>query len=271
MKTYTIYMATCLVNGKRYVGITKQGLAKRKRRHLYLAQKGNTGCNRLYDAIRKYGEDSFQWQSIATAETEKEAFKIERALIKKIRKFSEEYNVTDGGEGGGRSAGAPFPEDARAKLREIGLQNKDRWALYSHLGPKASSKKVVCLNTGEVYESASAASRATGRAKSLIIEVCLRDKRRKTAGGLVFRYFGDHHGGIAEANEALASGGHRCRSKSERKVIAEPENLVFDSVLACSKHYGIGRKPINRSCSTGAQLSNGITVSYLDEWCPNPL
>jgi hypothetical protein len=267
MKTYTIYMATCLVNGKRYVGITKQGLAKRKRRHLYLAQKGDTGCNRLYDAIRKYGEDSFRWQSIATAETEKEAFKIERALIKKIRKFSEEYNVTDGGEGGGRSAGAPFPEDARAKLREIGLQNKDIFAKYSHLGPIASRKRVVCLNTGEVYESASEAAQKNSICKSLIIEVCLRNERRKTAKGLVFRYFGDHHGGIEEANamlvardEGRARGGKSCT----RPIICTTYGIEFSGALAASNEYCIPRSLISEVCNGSKKSAYGLRFSYTE-------
>ena len=267
MIKYTIYMATNTVNGKRYVGITKRGLAARKKRHLYLARKGDDGCSRLYDAIRKYGEDSFVWQSIATADTEKEAFRIERALIKKIRRFSEEYNITDGGEGGRSSA--PLSEETRERLREIGLtkESKERFALYSHLGSQSMARKVVCLNTGNVFESASAAARNYGIAKSLVIEVCLRNKRRKTAGGLIFRYFGDHLGGRSEVEEVILerNAGRRSYGKACAKpIICTTYGIRFSGSLAASIEYCIGRSQINAVCRGDRGNTFGLKFKYTD-------
>lgn len=264
---FVVYMATNTVNGKRYIGVTKRGLAARKKQHLYEAARGSVGCNRLYDAIRKYGEDAFRWQTIATASNEKEAFRIERVLIKKVRRHSEEYNVTDGGEGGRSSA--PLPESVRERLRQIGLQteNKERWALYAHLGPMASRRPVICLNTGAVYPSAVAAAAANNISKSLVIEVCLRNKRRKTAKGLVFRYVGEQHGGEAEARQMLAerdSGRKIGGAKCARPIICETYGIKFSGALAASNEYCISRGMIGAICRGEKESAFGLKFSYIE-------
>jgi len=82
-------------------------------------------------------------------------------------------------------------EERREVLRQRGLQNADIFKKYQTLGPKASSKKVVCINDGMEFESASAAARFYKTAKSAIIELCNGQKGRKTVKGKVFAYLGD--------------------------------------------------------------------------------
>lgn len=260
-------MATCIVHGKRYVGITKRGLAVRKKQHLYEASRGSVGCNRLYDAIRKYGEDAFRWQTIATVPTEKEAFRIERALIKKIRRHSEEYNITDGGEGG--RSNAPLSDEVRERLRQIGLsqESKERFARYSHLGPLAMRRPVICLNTGATYPSALAAAAEHNISKSLVVEVCLRNKRRKTAKGLVFRYIGDEHGGEAEARQMLAerdAGRKSHGSKCARPIICETYGTKFSGAAAASNEYCIHRSMIGEVCRGEKESVYGLKFSYIE-------
>lgn len=80
--------------------------------------------------------------------------------------------------------------DTVERLREIGLQNKDKWAKFASLGPQASSKPVICIDDGRRYPSASEAARAYGLDKSLVAAVCAGDPRRITAGGNRFIYEG---------------------------------------------------------------------------------
>lgn len=58
---HVVYMATNMRNGKRYVGMSSRGLSHRSVRHINLAISGSSSCSRFYDAIRKYGSDSFEW------------------------------------------------------------------------------------------------------------------------------------------------------------------------------------------------------------------
>jgi len=58
----------------------------------------------------------------------------------------------------------------------------------SAAGPLKNSKKVICLEDGLEYTSASAAARHYNISKSAIIELCLGKNNRKTVGGLKFKY-----------------------------------------------------------------------------------
>lgn len=53
---------------------------------------------------------------------------------------------------------------------------------------KATSKPVVCIETGKVYQSAAQAQRETGICSRTISYVANRDKRYKTAGGYHWEY-----------------------------------------------------------------------------------
>lgn len=58
----------------------------------------------------------------------------------------------------------------------------------SAAGPAAISRKVVCVDTKQVFPSASEAARHFRVCKSSLIELCLGKNGRKRVGGLVFRY-----------------------------------------------------------------------------------
>ena len=58
----------------------------------------------------------------------------------------------------------------------------------SATGPAKTSRPVVCVDTGEIFPSASEAARYFGVCKSSVIELCLGKNGRKRVGGLVFRY-----------------------------------------------------------------------------------
>lgn len=93
---YTVYCHTNKINGKRYVGITKQ---KPERRW------GN-GCNYsdntyFFRAIKKYGWEEFTHEILFTGLTKREAQEKEIYLIKKwdLTDRSKGYNISLGGEG----------------------------------------------------------------------------------------------------------------------------------------------------------------------------
>jgi hypothetical protein len=70
----------------------------------------------------------------------------------------------------------------------LGIANIEEFKKYSAMGPKASSRKVVCIDDGNVFESASAAARHYRVAKSALIELCLGKNYRQKVGGLRFKY-----------------------------------------------------------------------------------
>jgi len=74
------------------------------------------------------------------------------------------------------------------KMRKNGLKSLNTFKMYSHLGPKSTSRKVLCVDDGSVFDSASSAARAHNVPKSAVIEICLGKKHRKTIGGKSFKY-----------------------------------------------------------------------------------
>lgn len=70
--------------------------------------------------------------------------------------------------------------DSRCKRMSEAMKGK-------HLNRKDLSKKILCVETGEVFESTMDAHRKTGINQSNISAVCLGS--RKTAGKLHWRYY----------------------------------------------------------------------------------
>lgn len=92
---YTVYVHTNKVNGKRYVGITRQKPNQRWR-----DGKGYKQCTYFERAINKYGWDGFDHEIIADKLTEEEAKNMERLLIRELKTQDENYgyNISDGGD-----------------------------------------------------------------------------------------------------------------------------------------------------------------------------
>lgn len=94
--SYCVYCHTNKINGKKYVGITKQKPEKRW---------GN-GCNYkdneyFYRAIKKYGWEEFSHDILFEGLTKKEAQEKEKYLISKWDLNNRDcgYNIQRGGEG----------------------------------------------------------------------------------------------------------------------------------------------------------------------------
>lgn len=99
MKGYygVIYSATNTINDKKYIGQTIRGLKKRKNEHIWLAKNGSDWA--FQQAIRKYGEDAFEWDIIDRAKNQEELNDKEIYWIELCNTFYEGgYNMAIGGQ-----------------------------------------------------------------------------------------------------------------------------------------------------------------------------
>lgn len=94
-----IYKITNLINGKQYIGQTsKLYINNRWCEHKNNARNGKSSY--LYNAIRKYGEDNFEFKVILKHIPICKLNFYEQLLIRKFNtKNPNGYNLTDGGEG----------------------------------------------------------------------------------------------------------------------------------------------------------------------------
>lgn len=109
-----VYVATCTVNGKQYVGKTMQWLSRRKLRHFKDAEAGSSLI--FHRAIRKYGRDAFIWEAVCRSSNERHLYVFEKWFIEDLNtKSPHGYNMTDGGEG---AFGFTWSPEAKKRMSE---------------------------------------------------------------------------------------------------------------------------------------------------------
>lgn len=103
MNIYSIYRATNIKTNKSYIGFDSHW-PKRKLEHKSAANR-DTSSNKFYNAIRKYGWDSFVWEIIYQSTEYEHCLNImEPFFIKIYNTMHQGYNSTTGGEGSGVGA-----------------------------------------------------------------------------------------------------------------------------------------------------------------------
>ena len=113
-----IYKITNQINGKVYVGLTTQGIGRRWSEHLYRFNS----CERehkLYQAMRKYGIENFDIESIQKVDDKNELPELEIKHIQENDSFNNGYNMTCGGDF--------VSDETREKLREIMTGRNITW------------------------------------------------------------------------------------------------------------------------------------------------
>ena len=133
-----IYLLKNTVNGKIYVGQTWLELNKRF---------GKNGCNYsnsiyLFNAIKHYGADKFEYKLLAECDDQDEANKLESEYIEKYnsRDLNVGYNLKEGGSNGKHS------EETKLKIS----QNAAKPWLGKHITDEMK-KAISDANTGRLH------------------------------------------------------------------------------------------------------------------------
>lgn len=91
---YHIYKATNKENEKSYVGVSYQPVERIK---IHIGSRGK--CH-FHNALRKYGEDAFDWEILDYTTNRAQAYIwLEKYWISRYDTFNNGYNMTKGGEG----------------------------------------------------------------------------------------------------------------------------------------------------------------------------
>jgi len=156
-------MHTNLTNGKMYVGITGKGAAHRW-------SKGYRHCTKFNHAIKKYGWDGFDHRVLVDNITKEEAEEIEKNLISDLMLQCDEYgyNIQNGGD-------APkMTKETKKKISEANMG-------HGYRGGGNPKRPVLCVETGQIFESCGDAARWCGSNSSHISNAC-RGNFEKTKG-----------------------------------------------------------------------------------------
>lgn len=166
--SFEVYCITNKVNGKLYVGVTTKGYKNRFASHVWHSRKSSGSCRALYNAMRKYGQDSFSVELIDTASSFEEMNQLERKHIAQLGSLHPNgYNLTDGGDAG------VFVEATRKmmsdRLKGLPMSDKNRAGLLrAWADPKIREKRCEsireAMNRPEV--KAKTSERQKGKPKS---------------------------------------------------------------------------------------------------------
>lgn len=205
-----IYLFTNEKTGKQYVGQTSQELRKRTLQHRRAKQ---TYFDR---AFTKETEKDFTLEVIDKAKTDKELNEKEIYWIEKLNtRFPNGYNLCDGGDAtrgynhtkysktkmseskkklklsGERNPfyGKKHTKETRERLKKAWTEERKAKLLKRMKETKfnVSTKKVICLETGKIYESVSEVAEELKIAATNVSRACRSETRK--CRGLTFRYF----------------------------------------------------------------------------------
>ena len=125
-----IYLIRCLVNGKVYIGQTVKTVAKRWHNHVTIGKyKPDKLINPIDKAIRKYGEESFEVETLETVYEEylgtREQYWIQQYDCCTLDGYDKGYNASRGGEPNRRYI---FDEEDVIRTYEMGCSMP--WIMY---------------------------------------------------------------------------------------------------------------------------------------------
>lgn len=234
MKKYVVYKVTNKINGKLYIGKT-YNFEKRKREHI-LNKNDNLP---FHNALKKYGEENFEWEIIDTSDNDEEIKQKEIYWIKKLNtciksKKSNGYNITVGGEGGVSWNSEPVVQ-------------------FDFDG-----------NYIEEFESASCASLKSKADRHMIIE-CAKGNLSQS-GGYQWKFKKDVKSNrISNYNKKSS---HRTKQIVQLDLNGYLIN-VFDSVTDASKKLNLNRANIS-SCLCGySKRCGGYQWIYFEDYNPS--
>lgn len=191
VKTFTVYKHTC-PNGKVYVGITcAKNLHERFR-----DGNGYGNCKRFSNAIKKYGWENIKHEVLLRGLTHEEACAKEIELIEQLKATNPEfgYNILLGGNLSALGRHWKLSEEAIQNHREAAYwkgkripdEIRKKMSITRKGRPAQNKRKVICVDTGQVFPSITEAAKQLSASPSSICN-CL-SRRTKTAGGYRWRY-----------------------------------------------------------------------------------
>ena len=134
-----VYKITNKINGMLYIGITTRTVHARWLQHKGCALRGTYNYP-LHNAIRQYGVDAFEVETVHTGNSLEELHNMEIELIKKHNSYvrnGKGYNMTYGGD-----SGQPMPPEAIEKARIARLGQKRTYAQRVSI---SQARKGKCL------------------------------------------------------------------------------------------------------------------------------
>lgn len=271
---YCVYMHVNKINGKKYIGITKN-MPEERWQNGYGYKK-----QVFYKAIKKYGWDNFNHIVLYENLSEDEACKKEIELISLYKSNDKKYgyNVSRGGENGHNDLWDDKDyRDAQIEERKSRFKDenyKNNWLNSLHIAlnqdeykekqsqntkerwesgefDEIHCKKIICLETGNIYKSITDASNITGICRGDIGKCCLG--QIKTASGYHWQYYKDELN-LEENRKRLIDKIGYGRGK---KIICVETGKIYNSIKEASIDINIDNSSIGKAVKGIQETAGG--------------
>lgn len=186
MSVGIIYKATCIENGKVYIGQTTEHILVRKKNHLNKAFGSKFYGTHFYNAIRKYGKDSFEWKIIHENIPINYLDNMEVLTISLYDSYENGYNSTEGGRVGHR--GYKISEETRKKMSKSQLNKKEM--------SKETKKKMSEAHFGKHHSKDTRrkmSESATGHKKGMYGKKHTTETKQKMSKAATGKRFSEKH------------------------------------------------------------------------------
>lgn len=230
-RSYKVYVHTCKVNGKSYVGLTKRKPYQRWRNG-----NGYRSQSCFWNAIQKYGWDNFEHKIIADNLTAQEASDLEKEMIEKLQSQADKngYNIELGG-----------------------IECSKEYSISTTARTCPVYQFDVNYNLVALYDSIKEASQKTNTPSPLIIRVC--SGNMNGTNGYIWRYQKD----VPNLEEFK----NTCDIKLKIQPIYQFDkdfNLIAEhiSISQASRDTGVGRCGIHRVCHGLSHTSGGYIWKF---------
>lgn len=221
MANYCIYCYTNNINNKKYIGQSKN-VSRRCHPSNY------KGCDKFYNAIQKYGWENFTRTILSENLTLSEANELEQYYISLYNSIEDGYNLKSGG------LNCEYSQESIKKMSE-----------NCH-----SKRKIICIETKEVYESAMEIERLFGYANTNIIACC--KKKLVTAYGFHWAYLEDYQNSSYSMKQ----------DKRKRQIYCVTLDTTYNSIAEAARATGTNGSNISACCSGRLKSTGGYQWRY---------
>jgi len=233
-----VYVIICEVNGRQYVGQTRQTLPQRWAGHVYDALKRQMKTY-FYNAVRKYGAASFKIALLEECEDRGTLDEREIHWINALETLEHGYNSKQGGDSHVWSAAARKRQSERQKGKPGTKHSEETKRRMSeiHSGPR--NERFGKKNTAKSRAKTSATLKSIPHhlrgqrhtpemlerfRQAKLGKVASEDSKRKTSESLRGKPKSEEH------RARLSEAAKRWRAEKKRKAEAERDSQTSDSV-----------------------------------------
>lgn len=275
-KKWIVYKYTDKHNGLIYIGITCQTLEKRWK-------AGYKANRRLYNSIKKYGDDNFIKEILFENLTKEEACAKEIEMIAFYDATNPKigYNISMGGTA--PMAGRKHSKKARKKMSETQMgENNGFYGKHHNREAILNTTPVICLNDMQHFHSISLAADHYTKLgyKSCLsknIQHCISDDTQLVAGkdlngNPLFWEKYNHEYTLNDWEQIYKYKlkkylqVHRDTSKKSYPIIELTTKEIYFNALEASYKTGEPRSTITSCCNGSKQIVNGKIYCYLEKY-----